>query len=220
VNAVVLVPVKDHKEAKSRLAALLTTGERTMLVQTMFEDVAGALVHVPSQVAVVTNCAEAAQRAEQFGWRILWESRQVSESVSVDEASVLLKCEGIESVLRLPADLPLVTAADVEEVLSAGLPAPSAVLVPSRDCLGTNALLRTPPDLFPSRFGHNSFVIHKEEACRSGARVKVLNNPNIALDLDEPSDLARLLRTPFETRTQRLLRELKVAERLDRHGSA
>jgi 2-phospho-L-lactate guanylyltransferase len=138
----------------------------------------------------------------------------------VDEASVRLKREGIESVLRLPADLPLVTSADIEEVLSAGPPAPSAVLVPSGDRLGTNALLRTPPDLFTSRFGHNSFVIHEEEARRSGAQVKILDNPNIALDLDDPSDLVRLLRTPFETKTHRLLQELKVAERLDRHGSA
>jgi 2-phospho-L-lactate guanylyltransferase (CobY/MobA/RfbA family) len=63
VNAVILVPVKDHREAKSRLAGLLTAQERTVLVQTMFEDVADALVHVPFQVVVVTNCPEAAQRA-------------------------------------------------------------------------------------------------------------------------------------------------------------
>lgn len=220
MNTAVLVPVKEHRNAKSRMAAILTPGERALLAKTMFEDVACALMDLSAPAVIVTNSEEAAQRARTLGWRVFWETRQISESASVDAASAQLRQEGISSVLRLPADLPLVTCTDIEQILSGGMPAPSTVLVPSADYLGTNALLRTPPDLYPSRFGHNSFVLHTQEAKRSQAQIKVIENSNIALDLDDTLDLCRLLERPSGTQTHRLLQKLGIKERLERRGFA
>src|SRR5262245_42245723 len=74
-------------------------------------------------------------------------------------------------------------------LFSALEPAPSAVFVPSYDGTGTNALLRSPPDLFRSHFGPASFSLHLEEASRVGATIKIVRNERIALDIDEPKDL-------------------------------
>jgi len=216
----ILVPVKEHKNAKSRMSTMLDSDERALLAKTMFEDVAGTLASLSSPVVIVTNSQEAAQQARKLGWRVLWETYQVSESASVDAASAQLRQEGITSVLRLPADLPLVTSADIEQIFADAMPAPSAVLVPSGDRMGTNALLRTPPDLFSSRFGHNSFVLHMQEARRSKAQIRVTENPNIALDLDDTSDLRRFLERPSNTRTYQLLQKLAIRERLDQRGSS
>ena len=87
------------------------------------------------------------------------------------------------------AVLPLARAEDIESIFAATEDAPSVVLVPSRDGTGTNAILRSPPTLFPSHFGPNSFAAHLAEAERCGARVKILRNPRIGLDIDELEDL-------------------------------
>jgi 2-phospho-L-lactate guanylyltransferase len=86
-------------------------------------------------------------------------------------------------------DLPLATAADIDAILAEGANAPSCVIVPSSDGTGTNALLRSPPALFPSHFGPNSFVQHLDEAKAARARVKILRNPRIERDVDEWADL-------------------------------
>ncbi len=214
MSTIILVPVKEHEHAKSRMAAVLDPGERAMLARAMFEDVVRVLVSLPVPVAVVTNSSEAAGRATHLGWRLLWETRQISESASVDAASVQLAREGIASVLRLPADLPLVRPCDLEQVISGNPPPPFAVLVPSHDGAGTNAILRHPPDLFPSRFGQNSFILHLQEAKRSGAEVRVIENPNLALDLDDASDLRRFIEHPSDTLAYELLQKLGIEERL------
>ncbi len=220
MKACILVPVKEHKNAKSRMSGILTAEERAQLAGTMFKDVAGALEKVRFPIAVVTNSEVAARRARRSGWRLLWETRQFSESASVDMASAQLRREGMGAVLRLPADLPWVTSADLEHILADCLPAPFTVLVPSSDWMGTNAVLRKPPDLFPSRFGNNSFVLHLQEAKRSRAQIRIVENSNIALDLDDARDLRSFMDHPSETHTYQLLQKLRVGERLDQSGSS
>jgi len=102
----------------------------------------------------------------------------------------------MDAALVLPGDIPLLRAGDVESVLraapeSAG--APFAVLVPSHDRMGTNALLLAPPDILRLRFGYDSFRYHLSEAEARGAAVSVIENPRIALDIDEPADLQQLI---------------------------
>ncbi|HYK87324.1 MAG TPA: 2-phospho-L-lactate guanylyltransferase [Acidobacteriota bacterium] len=220
MSTIILVPVKKHENAKSRLSKVLTNTERAMLARTMFDDVAAALINLNARVAVVTDSDETAQRARRLGWRTLRESRQISESVSVDAASAQLRREGVGAVLRLPADLPLVTAADLEQILTDCPPAPFAVLVPSCDRMGTNAILRKPPDLFPSRFGPNSFILHQQEAKRSQAAFRIVENYNIGLDIDNARDLRRFLDRSSETLTYHLLRKLGIKERLCETDSA
>ena len=65
---------------------------------------------------------------------------------------------------RRPVDLPLFTAADLSSVFAAVAAGNQVVLVPSRDGSGTNALYRSPPTLFPSRFGPGSRELHVHEA--------------------------------------------------------
>jgi 2-phospho-L-lactate guanylyltransferase len=86
----------------------------------------------------------------------------------------------------------LVTTRDIEALFVEAEDAPTIVIVPSRDGTGTNALLRSPPTLFPSHFGPGSFALHLDEAKRCGARVHVMRNPRIELDIDEIDDLRAL----------------------------
>ena len=190
----VLIPVKDLTCAKQRLAPILAQRERTALAAAMMEDVFAAVAAVRGidAVFVVSNHEPALERARSMGWEVIRERQQVSESDSVDRASRTCAARGVDSLLRLPIDIPLLLASDVEDVLSAARPAPACVLVASRDATGTNALLRTPPGLFRSHFGPHSLGKHLAEAAAKGAMAFVLRNTRIELDVDDEDDLRTL----------------------------
>jgi 2-phospho-L-lactate guanylyltransferase len=89
-------------------------------------------------------------------------------------------------------DLPLAGPLDIENIWRALPESPGIVIVPSRDGDGTNALLRTPPSLFPSHFGPGSFAKHLGEAEQCGARVQILRNEKLETDIDDWDDLRAL----------------------------
>jgi len=207
----ILIPVKDLARAKQRLAGVLPQAERTRLARAMLEDVFAAAAGVRASVTVfvVSSDPGALAAARDRGWECLPETAQHSESRSVDAASRICASRGVTALLRLPIDIPLVRSTDIEAVLAACPPAPGAVLVPSRSADGTNALLRTPPDLFPSHFGPGSLGKHLDEAGRRQAYACLLRNPRIELDVDDERDLRALAgRSDVGERTAAALREM------------
>jgi len=215
METAVLLPVKDSRRGKQRLSTVLSPGERAALAWAMFEDVCSALERTGLPVAVVTDWEAAAARARQNDWLVLWETAQISESASVDAASAQLSKDGFPAVLRLPADIPLVQSGDVQEIHALAR-SHAAVAVPSRDGTGTNAILRFPPNLFRSRFGPNSFALHRAEADRAGASFTAVQNCRIGLDLDEASDLDCFFQLGSVTHTHGLLVKIGWGERMGR----
>ncbi|MFY9531660.1 MAG: 2-phospho-L-lactate guanylyltransferase [Candidatus Acidiferrales bacterium] len=201
----VLIPVKELSNAKQRLAPHFSIEERIALADALWQDFLEVMAGVRGidRVFVVSSEARVLERAKQIGWEAIPECRQISESDSVDFASLWCAERGVDALLRLPVDLPLVEPRDIEDIFEQMPPAPGALLVPSQDGDGTNALLRTPPALFPSHFGRGSFQRHLAEASRCGAQVRIVRNPRLELDVDELDDLsvlsARRLR-PTRTR--------------------
>jgi len=189
-----LLPIKDLRQAKQRLAPFLNAEQRFGLAQAMLADTIRAVrgVRQAEQIFVVTNYLPAMEAAEENGWELLREEQQISESVSVDAASLRCAECGVTALLRLPLDVPLVQSADIDELLALGWAAPALVIVPSRDGTGTNALLRTPPALFPSHFGSGSFAKHCAEAQRAGAEILVRRNARLEMDVDDAADLRAL----------------------------
>jgi len=215
----ILIPVKDLTRAKQRLAGLMTQAERTQLAWAMLENTfaVAARVSCVDRVAVVTLYQPAILLAEKYGMEVILESEQISESASVDYGSRQAKRQGAEAVLRLPIDLPLVTTEDIETILACdGRESPAIVMVPSRDGTGTNAILRRPPDLFPSHFGAGSLAKHLKEAEAANAECRVLQLPRIALDIDEPEDFVEFFKQQQASPVCELLRHLRIEERLNR----
>lgn len=211
-----LIPFKDPTRAKTRLAELLSGEERSRLAWAMFEDVSRAVETSgkPDRIVLVSSFAPAIEKARDLGWDVLIEESQLSESASVDWASRLLSERGFKTVMRLPADLPLVRGEDIDALMSIKLESPGALLVPSGEGSGTNAIIRTPPTLFPSRFGPNSLALHQQEAANVDIDCVIVNNANIGLDIDEPADVAQLLREGSGTRSFAALNQMNVLSRL------
>jgi len=211
-----LLPVKDLNNAKKRLMGVLTPEERFGLAEAMMKDTIRAVQGVKraEKVFVVTNYKPAMRLAQEAGWEILHEEEQISESHSVDAASKICEQRGITALLRVPLDVPLVQASDIDDLLAVECEEPALVIVPSRDGLGTNAILRMPPVLFPSHFGIGSFAKHVGEAERIGARVIFRRSPRLEMDVDDEADLRSLLQHDLRaTETGRWLRGSGVEAR-------
>lgn len=214
----ILIPVKDLSRAKQRLSGLLTQEERTRLARVMLETTFAVAANVANVdcLAVVTLYPPAISLAEKYGMEVICETRQSSESASVDFGSSELIKRGATSVLRLPIDLPLLKTEDLELILNHQKPAPHVVIAPSRDGNGTNALLRSPPDMFPSHFGPGSLARHLREAEKMQAACEVLHLPRIALDIDDAEDLKELMKLGKENNSLwEVLAEMKIADRIE-----
>lgn len=202
--------MKDLRNAKKRLSDVLTPEERFGLAQAMFADTIRTVqrVRCAERIFVVTNYQPAIDIAQENRWAILREDRQISESHAVDFASRVCEERGVSVLLRVPLDVPLAQPGDIDDLLAIECESPAMVIVPSRDGTGTNAILRTPPTLFPSHFGEGSFAKHVSEAKRANAKVFVRRNPRLEMDVDDESDLRALLEHDLTgTETGRWLRE-------------
>lgn len=209
----VLIPVKDLSKAKERLSSVLPQEERTALAYEMLEDVLSAVKgsKLADRRFVVTLDEKTIEIAGSYGFEIIEETEQSGESGSVDYASLICMDRGAESVLVVPGDAPLITSRDIDAVLEREGDNPSVLLVPARDDYGTNAILRKPPNIIPSRFGEDSFRKHMNEAREKGVLFDVYRNPRIALDIDRPEDLDEFLSEESDTKTFEFLTELNYS---------
>ena len=115
-----LLPVKDLNHAKKRLMGVLTPEERFALAEAMLADTIRAVrgVRLAEQIFVVTNYEPAMCFAKENGWEILREVQQISESDSVDMASRICEERHVSGLLRVPLDVPLVQASDIDDLLA------------------------------------------------------------------------------------------------------
>ncbi len=134
--------------------------------------------------------------ATSWGAEVLVEPREEGQNVAARRGIRRAVEQGAEAVLILSSDLPLVTAKAVREILDAAArhPSPVAVAAPAIGRGGTNALYLRPPGAIGLHFGDDSLAKFREDAELLGVRFVVHHSDAMALDLDEPSDLARLSR--------------------------
>jgi 2-phospho-L-lactate guanylyltransferase len=217
-----LIPVKGFRNAKQRLSPLLDAAERELFAEVMFRDVLKQVLKARGLVEthVVTGDNKVAEIAASLGAQLIREKAEKGETDAVDFARGELKQLGREAVLIIPGDMPLVRSADIEEVLAQvpeGASFPFALLVPSHDRMGTNALLLAPPDIIKLRFGYDSFTYHMSQLSAQGLPLRFIENERLALDIDEPKDLERFLSFGFEdgesTRAVRTMLADQVAEK-------
>jgi 2-phospho-L-lactate/phosphoenolpyruvate guanylyltransferase len=207
----ILVPIKNTSGAKQRLAGVLDQPARTKLAQAMLHDVLTALHNWKNRpaVGVVTGDLFAANLAESYGFDVIPDPENPGETGAIEMATRICVERGEDSTLVIPADIPLIQPWEFDEILRHA-PKEGSVLVPAGDGRGTNAAFRRPADLFPLRFGNDSFKPHHAAALATGKPCVVLSLPGIAVDVDNPPDLQHLLSLPGNTRTQRLARDLTL----------
>jgi 2-phospho-L-lactate/phosphoenolpyruvate guanylyltransferase len=209
----ILVPVKNLAGAKQRLSSILTSDERIALAQAMCEDVLQALADWRRRpaVAVVTSDSFARDLAAGFNFDVIADDNS-GETSAIEMATAVCRDRGANSTLVVPADIPLIDSAELRKIM-ASAPAAGAVLVPDAAGRGTNAAWRAPADLFPLRFGNDSFLPHLASAKATGLPCVVLELPGIARDIDRPEDLLELSAASGDRRSQKLVRSWNLSSR-------
>ena len=203
---VAVVPAKEFTQAKQRLADALPAAARAALARAMLEDVLGALAQAPvDRTVVVTPDAEVASVAERWGAFVVREAEGHGHTAAVARGVALCREWGATVLLTVPGDLPCLTADEVRQILETCGVAPTAVFVPSRSGVGTNAACLAPPDAVPLRFGEPSFADHLAAARARGIEPVVLRLSGAGLDIDRPEDLETLRREGPGTRAAAVL---------------
>ncbi len=210
----ILVPVKNLADAKQRLSPVLNPEQRFALAQAMCEDVLQALARWQRRpaVAVVTNDSFARDLAARFSFEVVADDNS-GETNAIEMATAVYRERGVTSTLVVPADIPLIDVAELQKIADSA-PAGGALLVPDAAGRGTNAAWRAPGDLFPLRFGNDSFLPHLAAAKATGLPCVVLELPGIARDVDRPEDLEELANASGDRRSQKLVRSWKFSDRI------
>jgi len=207
MQGILLIPFKSLATAKQRLASALNARQRSQLAEAMLRDVMTAASGVMGRidVAVVTGDARAQTMARDFGFIVIEDVRNESETAAIAMATARCEERGYDTTIVVPADVPLTTSQELHRVLDAA-PAEGAVFVPAYDGRGSNCILRRPAAIIPLRFGNDSFLPHCEAMKRTGKELVILELPGIGLDIDNPHELELLAGRDGDTHAQRLLR--------------
>ena len=204
----ILIPVKKLSNAKQRLGDVLDQRARTQLAHAMLGDVLQAVASYGREdVSLVTNDPFALEQAQNYGFAVIPDTSNESETAAIEMATDFCVSRGVPRTLVIPGDIPLIEAEDLAMIFEHA-PALGSVLVPSDDKRGTNAVLRAPAALFPLRFGNDSFQPHLQSAIATDTCCVVLSLARIGLDIDNADDLRNLASYPGNKRSQTLAREL------------
>ena len=197
MRTAVVLPIKRFSRAKLRLSAALAPGPRRALMAAMVADTLHALTQAGQRhdLLVVTREQDAAAAAVAAGARVVDDPSEEGHSPAALLGVTAAEAAGAARVLLLPGDCPLLTPADVTDLLAhPPAPGPRVGIVADRAGEGTNALLLEPPDVVLPAFGPGSFQRHLAAGRAAGARVDVLAVPSLELDVDTPDDLGQLRR--------------------------
>lgn len=194
-----LLPLKNFADAKQRLSGVLTAEQRRNLFQAMVEDVLTVLQNCSAiaNTVIVADDPLAGQLARDYGADYLAEAalRARGLNAAVQAATAQLAGCGIDELMVVHGDLPLISTAEVDCLVRThrGLRAPALTIAPDQRRRGSNCLLCSQASQLRYGYGSGSFARHAAQAGRRGMSLQVVTLPGIGFDIDTPQDLLTLL---------------------------
>lgn len=192
----VVIPVKNLKDSKSRLSAFISDEDRAKLTLAMLLDELKVLEETSvEKVALVSSDKRVGVLAHRYGLEFI-DDRGLPLNDSLKLASLWALEKGIDTIIIIPVDIPSIYPDDIEAVLDIidSERDSIAVIAPCRRFDGTNLLALKPFRGFDFRFGRNSYRRHMSEAALLGFEIYVYISESISLDIDTIEDLLQLYR--------------------------
>ena len=198
-----IIPVKPLFDSKSRLAQVLSPEERAALTSRILESTIQVLSDVDDidQILVVSRDPKVLKVARNGGALTYSETDKQGLNSALTRATQIAATQKADGVLIIPADLPFISAEDVQEMIKQATegvvvggngdnsPQHRAMAIcgdHNRD--GSNALFVCPPTGFTFQYGPNSFKLHTDEASRLGMTARIVEAPGIRFDIDSEED--------------------------------
>lgn len=183
MRVAVVIPVKAFGLAKGRLAGTLSPAEREHLSRSCAERVVTS-AH-PWPVYVVCDDDSVAQWARRHGAEPV-HCETPGLDAAVDAGRRAAASGGATHVVIAHADLPL--ARSLSHVPRDG----AVSVVPDRHRDGTNVMSMPVDAPMTTAYGPGSFDNHVALARAAGLSCEIIDDPDLALDLDTVDDLAEL----------------------------
>lgn len=185
----VLIPLRSLHDGKHRLGDALSPEARAHTIRTMAETVVAAAHDLP--VLIVHDSPDVAAWATSLG---AMETRPDRPGLNhaVATGCALLRAQGFAKVIIAHADLP---AAEDLRVVATDAP---VSIVPDRHGDGTNVLCVDLTLEFDFAYGPGSFESHCAISRSLGIEPQVIDAPDLAWDVDYPSDLEGLPEAPTQ----------------------
>jgi 2-phospho-L-lactate guanylyltransferase len=207
MNVWAIVPVKPFRDSKSRLAHILSADQRAKLTAAMLRRTLDILAEMPviQRTLVISRDPGVLKLARQHEAMTYEESEKQDLNTALTRATHIAAAQKAGCALILPADLPFLTAGDVDRVLEAASSSACAggngylsrrrgmAICSDREGDGTNALFVCPPTGFTFQYGPGSYQRHLAEAERLAITQCIVDTPGIRFDLDTEQDYERYL---------------------------
>jgi len=222
-----VVPIKSLQKSKQRLSHLLSPQQRADLSLAMLKDILHTLLLCRDihKIVIVTSDPQITQialnnglpdndvlanKVEVLPEPVLPEPEKEGLINAVTYAGKTLATQGVQRMLFIPADVPLVSEQEIQRVLnpifnakelshsgdinSSGLMNPSGLIniVPATESGGSNCISCMPANCMTFSFGEDSCARHLSIANDLNLQTIVTQLPGIGLDVDTPEDLALL----------------------------
>jgi 2-phospho-L-lactate guanylyltransferase len=184
-GACALIAIKERARCKTRLADVLGPPERIDLVRSMLRAVLAAAANAQSVHQVIVISPERDTVPAEIP--VLADTGE-SLNTALVQAHTMVREFGCQEIVVLPADLPLITAAEIDELVRAARAGGFAMATDAAG-IGTNALCLLSTQPFRFQFGPDSRRLHLQEAQRSGSSPQVVHLPGLEFDVDSSADL-------------------------------
>lgn len=192
----VIIPVKDLRSSKSRLAHTLPVEARQSLMAALLSDLLHTLIHstLVKDVTLVTRCPDVVQLAELHHCTVLNVEEDRCLNSGISAAIAALTTRGTTQALILHADLPLATSSDIDDIIRAHQHNTATVtLIPDNHSNGTNAMVLTLPTTMQFFYGNQSYSTHRDFCRTHGISEQTVYNTRVGSDIDLWQDFAPLL---------------------------
>jgi FO synthase len=179
-----LVPIKPRALCKTRLASVLSPRQRLTLVRALLHHVLSTLRAAPhiQHIALVSSDRDGVADDVRL---LLDDGADLNAGLESGVARAI--AAGATTLLIVPADLPLLSVADVEQLI-AGAQRAGIALAPDRHERGTNAVCMSLPARLEFEFGEHSFQKHCRQAAARVGEAAQVRTDGLGFDLDTAAD--------------------------------
>lgn len=180
--------MKTFSNAKMRLD--LNAEKKIDICKLMLEEVLQILStsnHI-DKIVLVSKDESAFQISKKFN-PIQITDNETGVNNAVALADTFLKENGFDASIVIPQDIPFIKTQDIDFLMKFQCPAKFALIVPSRQFDGTNALVRMPVDLMKTHYDEDSYKIHLTTGKSQTANTSLVFIKRIMMDVDSMDDL-------------------------------
>jgi 2-phospho-L-lactate/phosphoenolpyruvate guanylyltransferase len=192
-----IVPVKRFDRSKSRLGAILSSGERRKLSELLLVNTIRTLQQsrAISSTIIVTSESSVVEIVGTTRAKFLKLDNDNGVNAALLLADKYSSQNGADATLVIPQDIPLLSATDINNLCSRAEPlAKCIVICPSIRYDGTNALLRKPPRLMKTLYDKDSFNSHIRAAVKMNVPIRFFLSRRMMKDLDSAEDIRILMK--------------------------